>query len=172
MLIRKMSRDEIESVRAMRVTCYEEYKDLVSEDHWNALKGTLSSENDVKPGVDVFVAEISGKIVGSVVLFPGKTEAYEWTTQVPDYPEIRMLAVDRAWRGKGIGEALMHYCIELSAQQGYRAVGLHTAEFMKNALSLYRKMNFHFVPELDFEPANDGIIVKGLRYLIPQPHVK
>ncbi|WP_060672686.1 GNAT family N-acetyltransferase [Rossellomorea vietnamensis] len=98
MQIRKMNRDEIEPVRTMRAPYYEEYKDLVSEDHWNALKRTLSSENDVKPGVDIFVAEISGKIVGSVVLFPGKTEAYEWTTQRPDYPEIRMLAVDQGDR--------------------------------------------------------------------------
>ncbi|MFI8687510.1 GNAT family N-acetyltransferase [Rossellomorea sp. NPDC077527] len=172
MLIRKMIRDEIEIVRAKRVVCYEEYKDVVSVDHWNALKGTLSSENDLKTGVDIFVAEIDGGIVGSVVLFPGKMEAYEWTTSVPDYPEIRMLAVDREWRGKGIGGKLMHHCIKYSAKQGYMAVGLHTAEFMKNALSLYSKLNFHPVPESDFEPAGDGIIVKGFRYLLPQSHVE
>ncbi|WP_226675958.1 GNAT family N-acetyltransferase [Rossellomorea aquimaris] len=170
MKIRKMSSDEIEIVRTKRVMCYEEYQELVSEDHWNALKGTLSSENDLKPGVEIFLAEIDGRIVGSVVLFPGKMEAYEWTTNVPDYPEIRMLAVDRAWRGKGIGEKLVQHCIEYSGKQGYDAVGLHTAEFMKNALSLYKKLNFHPVPELDFEPAGDGIIVKGLRYSIPQAH--
>jgi ribosomal protein S18 acetylase RimI-like enzyme len=168
MIIRRMNDDELEIVRTQRVECYEEYKDLVSEDHWNALKGTLSSENDLKPGVEIFVAEISAGIVGSVVLFPGKMEAYEWSAHVPDYPEIRMLAVDQEWRGKGIGKSLMHHCIEMSAKQGYSAVGLHTAEFMKNALSLYRKMNFQLVPELDFEPANDGIIVKGLKYFIPQ----
>ncbi|TMU83469.1 GNAT family N-acetyltransferase [Bacillus sp. BHET2] len=171
MIIRKMSGDEIEIVRTMRLPCYEGYKDFVSEENRNVLKGRPSSKNDLKPGVEIFVAEINGKVVGSVVLFPGKFEAYEWTTHVPDYPEIRMLAVDQGWRGKGIGESLMQHCIESSAKQGYSAVGLHTAEFMKNALSLYRKMNFHPVPELDFEPANDGIIVKELKYFIPHPHV-
>ncbi len=32
-----------------------------------------------------------------------RMKAYEWTTKVPDYPEIRMLAVDKDWRGKGKG---------------------------------------------------------------------
>lgn len=166
MIIRKMNRDEIEIVRKKRLVCYEQYKSLVSKDHWNALKSTLSSENDLKEGVEIFVAEIDGKIAGSVVLFPGKMQAYEWATDVPDYPEIRMLAIDKEWRGKGLGRALIQHCIETSRGQGDKEVGLHTAEFMTDALSLYTKMDFERKPELDFEPANDGIIVKGFRYVI------
>ncbi|WP_260398271.1 GNAT family N-acetyltransferase [Peribacillus simplex] len=168
LIIRKIEQSEIETVRKKRLECYEEYKNFVSEDHWNALKGTLSSENDLKPGVEIYVAEIDNKIIGSIVLFPGKMEAYEWTTNIPDYPEIRMLAVDKDCRGKGIGRFLVQHCIETSYKQGYKAVGLHTAEFMKGALSLYTKMKFERVPELDFEPANDGITVKGFKYSIQQ----
>ncbi len=58
MIIRRMNKDEIEEVRIKRVECYEEYKGLVSEEHWDALKGTLSSDNDLMPGVEIFAAEI------------------------------------------------------------------------------------------------------------------
>lgn len=81
-----------------------------------------------------------------------------------------MLAVDHQFRGKGAGRALVQHCIDLSAKQGYSFVGLHTADFMKNAIALYSKMNFKRVPELDFEPVNDGIIVKGFRLSIPLLH--
>lgn len=37
---------------------------------------------------------------------------------------------------------------------------------MKNAIRLYEMMGFERVPELDFIPANDGIVVKAYRYSI------
>jgi len=163
-----MNQNEIEIVRNKRLLCYEQYKSLVPKDHWNALKSTLSSDNDLRKGVEIFVAEIDRKIAGSIVLFPGKMKAYEWATDAPDYPEIRMLAVDKEWRGKGLGRALIQHCMERASKQGYKEVGLHTAEFMTSAISLYTKMNFEHMPELDFEPANDGIIVKGFRYALAE----
>ncbi|TDL80429.1 GNAT family N-acetyltransferase [Peribacillus frigoritolerans] len=170
MLIRKMKEHEIEFVRMQRLEGYKEYRSLVSEDHWYALKGTLSSDSDLNKGVEIFVAEIENQLAGSIVLFPGKMASYEWTSDSPDYPEIRMLAVDHQYRGHGIGRALVQHCIDLSAKQGYSFVGLHTADFMKNAIALYTKMNFERVPEFDFEPVNDGIIVKGFRLPIPLLH--
>ncbi|RLQ97546.1 GNAT family N-acetyltransferase [Falsibacillus albus] len=155
---------EIDMVRDKRIECYVEYRSLVSENHWDALIGTLSSKNDTSPGTEIYVAVSDNLIVGSIVLFPGKSKSYEWTSGAPDYPEIRMLAVDRDFRGKGIGRSLVMRCIDESRKKGYFAVGLHTAEFMKNAILLYTKMNFKRMPEYDFEPADDGIIVKGFKY--------
>ncbi|AZB44974.1 GNAT family N-acetyltransferase [Bacillus sp. FJAT-42376] len=164
-----MKESEIELVRSQRIECYSEYRNLVSESHWNALEGTLSSNKDVSSNAEIFVAEIEGRVAGSIVLFPGKSDAYEWTVNSPDYPEIRMLAVHREYRGKKIGQALVQHCIETAEKQGYAYVGLHTADFMKSAMALYTKMGFERVPEFDFEPADDGVVVKGFRY--SHPHV-
>ncbi|MDR0136735.1 hypothetical protein RFW18_03185 [Metabacillus idriensis] len=77
MLIRKMKEHELEFVRMQRVECYKEYRSAVSEVHWDALKGTLSSDSDLNNGVEIFVAEIENQIAGSIVLFPGKMASYE-----------------------------------------------------------------------------------------------
>ena len=166
MIMRQINESELELVRNQRLICYEEYKSVISKEHWNALKGTLTN-NDLKFGVEIFVAELNEKIVGSVVLFPAKTEAYEWVSAELEYPEIRMLAIDPHVRGQGLGKQLVQYCIRRTQENGYRHVGLHTAEFMKNAILLYTKLGFERVPELDFEPANDGIIVQAFKLSIP-----
>ena len=42
-------------------------------------------------------------------------------------------------------------------------MGLHTADFMENAIKLYTHLGFERLPQFDFEPTNDGIIVKAFR---------
>ncbi|WP_163538732.1 GNAT family N-acetyltransferase [Gracilibacillus sp. YIM 98692] len=163
LIIREIKPGELAFVRKQRLENYKEYKTLLSREHWEGLKGTLSSDNDLKEGVKIFVAELDGKIIGSVVFFPPFLEAYEWEVEEQGYPEIRMLAVDQSVRGRGVGKKLVHHCIEAGKKSGYETIGLHTAEFMKHAFSLYINLGFIRVPEADFEPANDGIIVKGFK---------
>lgn len=161
MKIREMKQEEIQAVRALRIKGYGEYEQHVSPEHWGVLKTTLLSDNDIKNNARIFVAETDGAIVGSIVLFPASTQAYDWTDDVQEFPEIRMLSVDPDIRGKGIGRALVVHCLELAKATGSEQIGLHTASFMTKASALYESMGFQRVPERDLEPMNDGIIVKG-----------
>jgi hypothetical protein len=45
-------------------------------------------------------------------------------------------------------------------------IGLHTADFMKRAIQLYGRLGFERSLKYDFEPANDGVIVKAFRLTI------
>lgn len=84
-----------------------------------------------------------------------------------DYPEIRMLAVNEEYRGQGIAEALIKECIvRVKGKKGYPYVGLHTADFMKAAMRLYKRLGFVRIPKYDFQPADDGIIVKAFQLTI------
>lgn len=80
-----------------------------------------------------------------------------------DYPEIRMLAVTPEARGKGAGISLILDCISRAKALGHSVIGLHTGEFMESAMQLYEHLGFEQQLEFDFEPANDGIIVKAYR---------
>ncbi|WP_033542953.1 GNAT family N-acetyltransferase [Planococcus sp. CAU13] len=164
MLIRKADNNETETIKNMRLSSYAQYKNDISLEHWDMLQGTLTSNGDQQTGTEIFVAEIDGRIAGSAVLFPSESKAYEWDTETIKYPEIRMLAVNPDYRSKGVGRALVRHCIDSARQQQYKFVGLHTGSFMKDAISLYEKMGFKRVPELDFVPFNDGITVKAFRY--------
>lgn len=163
MIIRDATDDEMDFIREQRIQAYQEHAKSIPADHWNALKKAIGSEADIQPGVERIVAEWDGKIVGSVVVFPAKSDAYKGFVDALAYPEIRMLAVNQESRGKGVASALVSECIKRSKTRGYRSIGLHTGEFMGSAIRLYEKLGFERLPQYDFEPANDGIIVKAYR---------
>lgn len=163
MLIRDALERELSFIREQRVRSYEEHSKILPAGHWQALKEGISSETDLLPGVERIVVELDGEIVGSVALFPANIDAYEGSVEILSYPEIRMLAVSPEVRGKGVASALITECIERAKAGGYKSIGLHTGEFMHNAMRLYERFGFQRTPEYDFEPANDGIIVKAYR---------
>ncbi|MCM3569340.1 GNAT family N-acetyltransferase [Neobacillus mesonae] len=164
--IRKASGNEIEMIREQRVMAYEEHAQKVPEGHWEALRKSILSDADEQMGVELLVAELEGEVVGSVALFPSKSDAYKGLSDMVDYPEIRMLAVAPQARRKGIAEALIKECILRAKVSGTKYIGLHTADFMEAAIRLYERMGFIRMTEFDFQPADDGIIVKAYRLSI------
>ncbi|KGX84880.1 GNAT family N-acetyltransferase [Pontibacillus marinus] len=166
MIIRDAREAEITTIREQRVEAYRDHVQLIPEEHWKALKKAISSEADQQPGVELIVSEIDDFIVGSIALFPAKMDAYEGYVDTLDYPEIRVLAVSPDARGKGVAKALIDECIKRAKAQGYNLIGLHTGEFMSDAISLYERYGFERLPQHDFQPANDGIIVKAFRLSI------
>ncbi|MEH7222871.1 GNAT family N-acetyltransferase [Bacillus sp. JJ1566] len=166
MKIRDAKQDELDFIREQRVAAYFEHSSVIPAAHWQALKQAISSEADRQTGVNLIVCELDEKIVGSIVLFPANTDAYEGELEELDYPEIRMLAVDPEARGKGVASALINECIQRTKAKSHQFIGLHTGEFMKEAIKLYTKHGFERLPQYDFEPANDGIIVMTFRLSI------
>jgi len=163
MIIRDCLENELPLIREKRTLAYQIHAKSLPEGHWNALKNAISSDQDTNPEMDRIVAELDGKIVGSVVLYPAKTDAYEGNVEKLDYPEIRMLAVAPDAQGKGIATALIAECIVRAKAKGFQSIGLHTGEFMTGAMRLYEWLGFERIPQYDFVPANDGIIVKAYR---------
>lgn len=163
MIIRSARTEDWPFIRELRISAYEPYSAGLTEKHYGLLKKTLTAGTEQAAGAQTFIAEVDGKLVGSVVLFPSKSKAYEWAEHETAYPEIRMLAVDPNFRGTGIGKALLSSCIQQAQKDQAPFIGLHTADYMTSALSLYGRFGFERVPELDFTPLDDGIIVKAFR---------
>ncbi|MGE7760381.1 GNAT family N-acetyltransferase [Peribacillus sp. NPDC097895] len=164
--VRKALFNEVEMIREQRVKAYEEHAQSIPEGHWDALKKAISSDADEQRGVELLVAELDGEVVGSVALFPAKSDAYKGLVDMLDYPEIRMLAVTPQARHKGVAEGLIKECIRRTKENDSQYIGLHTADFMKTAMRLYERMGFVRLPQFDFQPADDGIIVKAYRLSI------
>ena len=164
MILRDCFESELPLIREQRIYAYEIHANSIPEGHWGALKQAISSDADTNPDIERIVAELDGKIVGSVVLYPAKTDAYGGNVEKLDYPEIRMLAVAPEVQGKGIATALISECIARAKAKGFQSIGLHTGEFMTGAMRLYERLGFERMPQHDFQPANDGIIVKAYRF--------
>jgi ribosomal protein S18 acetylase RimI-like enzyme len=63
---------------------------------------------------------------------------------------IRMLAVDPAAQGRGIGTALVEACVARARADGRRAIFLHSLPVMSGAQRIYDAFGFRRVPERDW----------------------
>jgi ribosomal protein S18 acetylase RimI-like enzyme len=73
--------------------------------------------------------------------------------------EFRLLAVDPAARGQGVGQALVRACLDRAAELGLERVVLLTQDDMLEAQRLYDRMGFKRATDRDWEP------VPGVRLL-------
>ena len=68
----------------------------------------------------------------------------------PGEAEFRMLAVDRRFQGRGIGEVLVRACIDRARAAGARALRLSTSPVMVVARRIYERLGFVRTPERDW----------------------
>jgi GNAT superfamily N-acetyltransferase len=93
----------------------------------------------------LLVAVEDGRVVGTVTLYLGPG-SMQWR---PGDAMFRLLAVDPAARGRGIGRALFQACLERARAAGKRRMALHTTEWMATARAMYERAGFRREPEGD-----------------------
>src|SRR5205823_382345 len=65
---------------------------------------------------------------------------------------VRMLGVDPAHQGRGIGTALVEACIARARADARTALVLHSTPWMEAAHAVYRRLGFHRAPGRDLTP--------------------
>jgi DNA-binding MarR family transcriptional regulator/GNAT superfamily N-acetyltransferase len=90
-----------------------------------------------------WIAERDGANVGSVFL----VQARDDTTQAPldGVAQLRMLLVEPAARGLGLGQRLVAECERFARQAGYRKIVLWTNSILLAARAIYQKAGYHLV---------------------------
>jgi ribosomal protein S18 acetylase RimI-like enzyme len=99
----------------------------------------------------LIAATVAGEVLGGVTYVCGPEDPYSEGLREGE-AGIRMLAVDPAAQGRGVGRALTRACLDRARSTGRRRVVLHTGTWMPAAMHLYESMGFHRVPEIDFTP--------------------
>ncbi len=92
-----------------------------------------------------------GRVVGSVALV--LEGDFGEVTESDDEAAFRMLVVDPAVQGRGIGELLVTACLERARAAGKRRMVLSTDRRMTTAQRLYERLGFTRLPERDWQPA-------------------
>lgn len=108
---------------------------------------------------EVYVAVEDGRILGCVTLELDRTVGDDDVELPPEMTCIRMLGVDHSARRRGVGAALVRFCVERSRRAGKRLVTLRTGRTMTAARALYASLGF------DPDPDRDIVYDSGFRLI-------
>jgi ribosomal protein S18 acetylase RimI-like enzyme len=111
--------------------------------------GSLTSKDKVE-----LIAAISkdDKVLGAVVYFSDLKNYGSGgiISQIENASGFRLLAVDPAARGQGIGKLLINECIQRAKNLNQKQVYIHSTESMKVAWGMYERLGFSRFTPIDF----------------------
>ena len=81
---------------------------------------------------EIFIALLKNKIIGTFVLYPVNDDTLE----------IKNIAVDERFQGKGIGKLLLKKATEIAEEKGTKKIDIATSNASFGPLYLYQKAGF------------------------------
>lgn len=140
MELRNYCPNDAEAVDRVAVAAFEQFRDLY--DDWPAMAASVGRMSELAKSAELIVAEHEDHVIGAVgYVGPGQTKA-EWFDRA--WPVIRLLVVDPAHRGLGVGRTLTEECVQRARRDRSPVIALHTSPIMTVALPMYRRMGFEW----------------------------
>jgi ribosomal protein S18 acetylase RimI-like enzyme len=136
--IRDYESSDAEYLNRIAVAAFDQYRDQYLD--WPAMRAGLSKTSALSATGEVIVVECQGQLAASVAYFGPDSPKAAFFDQ--GWPVIRMLVVDPAFRGKGLGRVLSMECITRARRDLASVIALHTSPIMTIALSMYLRMGF------------------------------
>jgi len=151
--VRPVHTTELAAVGDLTVAAYHADGHVHEDDPYSAaLRDTATRAREA----EVYVAELvdaPGVLAGTVTFCPQGSPWCELATDGDG--EFRMLAVDPAFRRRGVAAALVSTCLERARELGYRGLVLSSLPAQDAAHRLYERLGFRRTPDLDWSPAQD-----------------
>ena len=128
--------------------CAAAYAPFVADDH--AYAAVLRDVPRRAAEAEVLVAAAGPQILGTVTFVPDGGPLGEIAG--PDEAEFRMLAVDPAGQGAGVGTALLRHVLDAARRDGRAGVVCSSQPEMRAAHRIYARCGFTRAPERDWSP--------------------
>jgi GNAT superfamily N-acetyltransferase len=136
--IRDYASSDADDLNRIAVSAFDQFRDRYQD--WPAMRAGLSKTSALSTTGEVIVVEFQNRLAGAVAYFgPNSPKAAFFDQR---WPVIRMLVVDPAFRGKGLGRALSMECVARAKRDGSSIIALHTSPIMTVALPMYLRMGF------------------------------
>jgi ribosomal protein S18 acetylase RimI-like enzyme len=148
MHLRRARHEDLAAVGELTVAAYETFLDGTDDPYVAHLRNAEARFREAE--LWVAVEEDDRQVLGSVTICP---EGSPWREiAASGEGEFRMLAVAPHAQGRGVGAALVSFCLDRFREAGCTAVVLSSLAEMAPAHRIYRRLGFQRVPERDWEP--------------------
>jgi ribosomal protein S18 acetylase RimI-like enzyme len=148
MQIRRARHEDLAAVGELTVAAYEEFLDGADDPYADQLRNAEARFSEAE--LWVAVDEDGRRVLGSVTICPDGSPWREVGRS--DEGEFRMLAVAPGAQGRGVGNALVSFCLDRFREVGCTAVVLSSLAEMTSAHRIYERLGFDRTPERDWEP--------------------
>ena len=163
-VVRDIRRTEIGQLTAITLAAYAGLDGI----DVGSYRASLADVADRMWHAEVLVAVDGDDVLGGVTYVPDPGSPYaEFRDR--DAAGMRMLAVDPAAQGRGVGTALVSACIRRALDSHRRYLVLHTTEAMTAAQRLYRQFGFERAARRDWRPQPHILLLGYELALEPAP---
>ncbi len=147
-IYRNFQADDAAGVNAVAFAAFKQYEH--DYNNWDVISVGFTTTAELANIGEMIVAEQSGRIVGAVVYVPPDLDKRHARAAYFEahWAVMRMLVVDPAARGQGIGHALAQACITCAKRDRVKLLALHTSTMMTVAQPMYERMGFKLAKEL------------------------
>lgn len=152
--IRDYREPDAPALNGLALAAFTQFKEHYSD--WPSMAASISRMSDLANNGEIVIAETNGRLAGGVVYVPGGAPKAAYFDQ--SWPIIRMLVVDPASRGMGLGRALTEECFRRARRDHASLIALHTTPIMTVALPMYLRMGF--------ERRHDAPPIHGVPYAV------
>ncbi len=142
-MLRDYQPADAEAIVHVALAAFAEFEPHYSD--WRLFMTHVAKMPELAKTGEIIVVEDGGRIVGAVAYVGPKAPKAAFFD--PAWPVIRMLVVDPAARGKGIGRQLTEECLRRAERDQSGVIALHTTPIMTVALPMYLRMGFVRVGE-------------------------
>ena len=147
-LIRKATQKDTAAVQRIYDDIHTEEESGRAEIGW--IRGIYPDARTIKDALarnDLFVVEIDGKTVGTVIFNQIQVDSYKgapWQYDAPDSEVMVMhtLVIDPAEKGRGLGKAVAKFYEQYALENGCRYLRIDTNEKNSAARSFYKKLGY------------------------------
>ncbi|MDN4174273.1 GNAT family N-acetyltransferase [Nocardioides sp. SOB77] len=152
MRLRRATPQDLEAAGAVTVAAYADFVLGPEDPYVERLRDAAQRDREAELWVAVEEDPAHrDRVLGTVTLCPPGSPWREISREGEG--EFRMLAVDPAARGRGVGAALVDLVLEHHRAAGATAVVMSSLTTMTGAHRLYARAGFVRLPERDFSPA-------------------